>query len=123
MLNGFGILSMVFCNLSITQYYTTLFPHYRMRIACRVLQALTVCYGIITLALHQIPCVRHRFGKPKAIHEPCTINFASLAVYSSVSGMCLDLANVLLPMPIFWRLHVDFCKKVRLTLLFGFGFL
>lgn len=53
----------------------------------------------------------------------CAENIRTIWVTASVVGMLINLSNVLLPMPILWTLHVDYWKKVRLTILFGLGFL
>lgn len=111
----------VFCNLSITHLYTTLLPYTRFRIICRVLLALTVAYYISFMTVQFFSCPQ-KMDNPLAMAQKCAENNKTIWVGASAGAICIDMANVVLPMPLLWRLKVDFEKKVRLTLLFGLGF-
>lgn len=58
-----------------------------------------------------------------AMAQKCAENSRTVWVGASACAICIDMANVLLPMPILWRMNVEFNKKIRLTFLFGLGFL
>jgi len=111
-----------FCNLSITHLYTTLFPYSRFRIVCRILLVLTASFYITFMIVQFFSCPQ-KMDNALAMAKKCADNSKTLWVGASGVTMCIDLANVMLPMPILWRLNIDFNKKVRLTLLFGLGFL
>jgi hypothetical protein len=121
-LTSLSLVANVFCNLSITQLYTTLFPHRRFRIVCRILLVVISCYGIAFFVFQFFSCPRPK-KFDTAMAAVCMRNIKTTWVIASAVGMCIDFVNVLLPMPILWRLHVELGKKIRLTLLFGLGFL
>ncbi|KAL5374087.1 hypothetical protein DPSP01_012220 [Paraphaeosphaeria sporulosa] len=121
-LTSMALSANVFCNLSITQLYATLFPYTRFRIVCRALLALTVAYYISFMTVQFFSCPQ-KMDNALAMAQKCAENSRTIWVGASAGAMCIDLANVVLPLPLLWRLNVDFEKKVRLTLLFGLGFL
>ena len=121
-LTSMALSASVFCNLSITQFYTTLFPYARFRTICRILQTFTVSYYITFLIVQFFSCPQKKTNA-LAMAEACAKNSRTIWVGASAVALVLDLANVVLPMPILWRLNIDFRKKVKLTLLFGLGFL
>jgi hypothetical protein len=121
-LSTLSLLASVSCNLSITHLYTSIFPHRRFRVACHILVILTACYGIAFFVASFFSCPRPQ-RMDMAMAAECMNNIGTIWVAASAVGVCIDLANSLLPMPILWGLNVDFGRKIRLTLLFGLGFL
>ncbi|KAF2690905.1 hypothetical protein K458DRAFT_483054 [Lentithecium fluviatile CBS 122367] len=120
-LTTLSLIASVFCNLSITQLYTSMFPYRRIRMACCVLIVLTIYYGITFFVVQFFSCPRPK-RLDTAMAEICMRNIRTIWVAASVVGAFIDLANILLPLPILWGLHVELGKKIRLTLLFGLVF-
>ncbi|KAF2874682.1 hypothetical protein BDV95DRAFT_603483 [Massariosphaeria phaeospora] len=121
-LTTFTLSASVFCNLSITVLYMTLFPHRRFLIMCRVMLVLVAGYWLTFFIVQFFSCPRPKGPNRVAMAAKCAENIRTIWVSASVIGMLLDLANLLLPMPILWKLQMALKKKARLIVLFGLGF-
>jgi hypothetical protein len=114
-----------FVKMSITHFYIVLFPQSTwLHKTCKVqLLLLTLCFiaTIIPVFLSCIP-FEYTWNKSLVGGGKC-IDMKNFWLGTSVVALAFDLSCVLLPIPVFWRLKMEVRKKVKLTVLFGLGFL
>jgi hypothetical protein len=115
--------SSFFAKLSIMHFYIVLFPHTWIHNLCKIqfwLLTLSCVGSIIPIFLQ---CRPFRFIWDKSIPGGQCFDIKALWLWVSVIALLFDLACVLLPIPVFWALKTSTRKKVKLTVLFGLGFL
>jgi hypothetical protein len=111
-----------FANISISHFYTTIFPHTWLVRPCHVQMCLLVLFWITTIIASCLVCRPIEFlwdwnlpGGGKCF------DIRHLWLGCSITSLCFDASNLVMPMPILWRLRMDWRKKVRLTVVFGLG--
>ncbi|KAF2650984.1 hypothetical protein K491DRAFT_111619 [Lophiostoma macrostomum CBS 122681] len=111
-----------FANISISHFYTTIFPHLWLVRTCHVQMVLVALFWVSSVVASCLICQplaflwdRHLPGGGKCF------DIRHFWLGGSIVSLCFDTVNVVMPMPILWRLRMDWRKKVRLTVLFGLG--
>jgi hypothetical protein len=113
-----------FVKLSITHFYTVLFPTPRLLARlCRLqLLLLTLCYlaGVIPIF---VGCRPLAYTWDRTIPGVQCFDMKNFWMGTSIVAMFFDVTCVVLPIPVLWRLKLERGKKVRLVAVFGLGFL
>lgn len=107
--------------MSITHYYTTLFPHPRLFIFCRIQLIGLSLFWISGVFATFFTCRPLNYTWNKHIKGGHCHDIRHFWVGMSVISFCFDVSCVLLPMPILWQLNLGVAEKLRLTALFGIG--
>jgi hypothetical protein len=120
----FLISSSFFVKMSITHFYTVLFSHIWLHKLCRIqLYLLTLCWiaGIVPCFLACRP-LAYTWDRTLPGGGQC-FDVKRFWFWTSIVALFFDLTCVVLPIPVFWSLRTSTAKKIKLTLVFGLGFL
>ncbi|KAF2240590.1 hypothetical protein BU26DRAFT_202868 [Trematosphaeria pertusa] len=112
----------VLVNLSITHFYTRIFPQAWLVRTCKLLMVFYVFYELAAITTCFLLC-RPLAGlwDPAITHAKC-LDIRMFWTVGSAGCLGFDLTTLALPMPVLWGLRMpDWRKKVRLTVLFGLG--
>jgi len=118
----FLITSSYLTKLSITHFYITLFPHTTIHAICRLQFVLLILTGIASIIRLLTLCRPFAFAWNPRLDGKCG-DFKDFSLETSVVALVFDIACVVLPIPVVWRLKLEMGKKIRLTVLFGLGIL
>jgi hypothetical protein len=118
----FIIMSSYLTKLSITHFYITLFPHTTIHLICRLQFGLLICSCIASIIRCFTLCQPFSYAWNRSSGGKCG-NFMDFSLETSVLALVFDVTCVLLPIPVVWRLKLEWEKKIRLTVLFGLGLL
>jgi hypothetical protein len=120
-----GTLAVTFVKISLLDLFISIFAasHTFSKIA-NVLMGITASYGISFTIVTLAGCRPFAANWDKVSHPNYTcINTATFYVAQGAIGAVLDIAILLLPVPIIWNLHMKTSKKIGLILLFSIGIL
>jgi hypothetical protein len=116
-----GTLAVTFVKISLLDLLTEIFA------ACKVaniLMGISASYGISFTIVTLAGCRPFAANWDKISHPNYTcINTASFHVAHGAIGVILNIAILLLPVPIVWNLHMKTSKKVGAIFLFSIGIL
>jgi hypothetical protein len=119
----FMISASFFVKMSITHFYIILFPHTWLQKLCKAqFFLLTLCWlaGIVPCF---VGCRPFAYTWDRSIPGGECFDMKNFWFGTSIVAMFFDLTCVALPIPVFWSLKMETGKKVKLTLVFGLGFL
>ena len=108
---------------SILHFYNTMFGMSNFfRNTVFTLAAMVVCFGIGTILQEALLC--RPFAKNWNPLLPGTCGSTSATILAeAIINMLLDVAIFSLPMPLLWGLQMARRKKIKLTIIFGLGFM
>ena len=114
-------LATILCKLAILWLYTQIFTTRKFKLAAYTLMGVTVSYAFIFIPIFFTQCKPvHAAWDPVLSLTSCRPitrqEFASVAI-----NMALDLAVVVLPLPVVWSLRMPTRKKVAVSLMFSLG--
>ncbi|KAF7512747.1 hypothetical protein GJ744_000314 [Endocarpon pusillum] len=114
-------LATILCKLAILWLYTQIFTTRKFKLAAYTLMGVTVSYAFIFIPIFFTQCKPvHAAWDPVLSLTSCRPitrqEFASVAI-----NMALDLAVVILPLPVVWSLHMPTRKKIAVSLMFSLG--
>lgn len=119
----FLICASFYAKMSITHLYIVLFKHTWLTKVCKVqFVLLTLCWlgGVIPCF---VGCRPLAYTWNRTIPGGECFDLKDFWFGTSITALFFDLTCVVLPLPVVWRLKLSTAKKVRLTLVFGLGFL
>jgi hypothetical protein len=114
-------LATVFCKLAVLWLYTQIFTTRQFKLAAYIVMGATASYAFIFIPIFFTMCKPVRAAWDPVLSltncRPITHQeFASVSI-----NMALDLAVVLLPLPVVWGLRMPMRKKITVTLMFSLG--
>ena len=114
-------LAVAFPRLSVLALYLRIFTEKRYRRATWVLAAVIsgAAAAVSLTAIFQ--CSPVPYAWDRSIQGGTCINVASFYVYCSIPNVITDVAILLLPLPMIFRLHTNQSQKVGLSLIFLLG--
>lgn len=114
------LLGNVFAKLSILCLYNRIFTLSKFQLKVHAAMGFTVAYCVAFLSLFIFRCRPiSAFWNPRAGYW-CREIYAE--EFSSVSfSIVIDLAIILLPMPLLWGLQMNLTKRLALTAMFSIG--
>ncbi|KAF2684350.1 hypothetical protein K458DRAFT_30530 [Lentithecium fluviatile CBS 122367] len=118
----FLIASSYLTKLSITHFYIKLFPHNPINLICRLQFALLILTCIASIVRCFTLCWPLAYAWNRSLDGKCG-DFKDFSLETSVVALVFDITCVVLPIPVVWGLKLERGKKIRLTVLFGLGFL
>lgn len=84
--------------------------HFFFRIVCRMLLALTIAYYTSFMTVQFFSCPL-KMSNVFAMAQKCAEISRAIWVGAGAGTMCVDFANVVLPLRLLWRLNVEVEKK------------
>ncbi|KAI0601368.1 hypothetical protein F4775DRAFT_541873 [Biscogniauxia sp. FL1348] len=116
------VVAMTFVRLSILSLYIHIFSlHDRFRIACYVLMAAAVSWGVAVFILLALDCQPFAFNWDKTIPGGYCVNIAASYLSAHVINLTIDSSIAFLPTPVLWGLHMPLRRKIGITILFALG--
>lgn len=106
--------------LSVLDLYIQIFRNKSFRILSYVLMAASVGYLIMVILEAFLVCKPFAYSWNKLREGHCN-NQLMIYVSSGIVNLVIDVAIVILPMPMLWGLQLGLHKKVALTFIFGLG--
>lgn len=116
-------ISLSMTKISILLQYLRLFAVSSARIACWIVLAATVIFGIWSVFGNIFLCKPVAYWWNKSLDGHC-LDERSVWLSNSIVNMATDIIIVLIPIPVVFRLCISLKQKLSLTLLFvlgGFG--
>ncbi|KAL9077050.1 MAG: hypothetical protein Q9161_000683 [Pseudevernia consocians] len=107
--------------LAIIAIYLRIFPQKSFRIACYTVGATIIAVAIADVVAGITLCTPLRYLWDKSIVGGHCININAFYRYGPMPNIFTDLAMLLLPLPLIWRLHTSRSVKVGVTLTFLTG--
>ncbi|CAD6582767.1 MAG: hypothetical protein ASARMPREDX12_001032 [Alectoria sarmentosa] len=107
--------------LSILFFYLRIFPTKWFRISVFVLIFMDIGLGVSIVALAIFQCHPTAYLWNKAIHGGWCINQLACYRWISLPNIIIDVAMLVLPLPLVWRLQTSSENRVGLTVLFVVG--
>ena len=114
-------LAVAFPKLSILALYLRIFTEKRYRISTWVLAAIISGTAVAVSLTAIFRCSPIPYAWDKSIQGGSCINVASFYVYCSIPNVVTDVAILLLPLPMIFKLHTNQSQKVGLSLVFLLG--
>ncbi|KAF2477743.1 uncharacterized protein BDR25DRAFT_166115, partial [Lindgomyces ingoldianus] len=116
--------ALTFVKMSITHLYISLFPQVWLRITCKFLLILQLMFwaGFVIAAFLTCRPFEYLWNKKLPGGGKC-FDIHMFWLGGSIAALLFDLMCVGLPMPVLWGLKMGIAKKVKLTVMFGLGFL
>ncbi|KAI1135143.1 hypothetical protein F5Y05DRAFT_395763 [Hypoxylon sp. FL0543] len=115
------LLSCVFCKLSILFFYNRIFTIREFRRWSYTLIGVVICYCIAFFAVYMTNCRPiDQLWHPAnwgSCREMSISDFATLG-----TNIALDIAIIILPMPVLWNLHLPLRNKISISIMFSIGF-
>lgn len=116
------IASVFFIRASVVQLYITLFRRTKsFRITCYVVHILNFGYFASTVLAACLICRPIAFHWDHKIPGGICGNQKSLDLFIGIFNLFLDVAVVVLPMPVLWGLQMATQKKAAISAMFGMG--
>ena len=106
--------------LSVLDLYIQIFRNKSFRILSYVLMAASVGYLIMVILEAFLVCKPFAYSWNKLREGHCN-NQLMIYVSSGIVNLVIDVAIVILPMPMLWGLQLGLHKKLALTFIFGLG--
>lgn len=106
--------------LSVLDLYIQIFRNKPFRILSYVLMAASVGYLIMVILEAFLVCKPFAYSWNKLREGHCN-NQLMVYVSSGIVNLVIDVAIVILPMPMLWGLQLGVPKKIALTFIFGLG--
>ena len=114
-------LAVAFPKLSILALYLRIFTEKRYRISTWVLAAI-ISGTAVTVSLTAVfQCSPVPYAWDKSISGGNCIDVASFYIYISIPNVITDVAILLLPLPMIFKLHTNQSQKVGLSIVFLLG--
>lgn len=107
--------------ISVTEFYTHLFPQTWLQRICHVQIAALTMFMIAQIVADLTVCRPIQKAYDFSVDGKCG-DVRTFWLSISLIALFFDVTCVVLPMPIFWTLKLNRKKKWRLTVLFGLGF-
>lgn len=102
-------------------FYNRIFPFRRFRIASWTIIAAIVVWMVYIVLYGLLICrPLSRFWDVSPDSKPCGDYVASF-VATGIVDVLIDVAMIILPQPLLWRLKVSLADRIALTLIFGVG--
>lgn len=114
-------LAVAFPKLSILALYLRIFTEKRYRITTWVLAAIISATAIAVSLTAIFQCSPVSYAWDKSIPGGTCINLALFYVCCSIPNVITDVAILLLPIPMIFKLHTNQSQKVGLSLIFLLG--
>lgn len=106
---------------SILHLYVTIFPSERFRRICYTTMAFSMVYFISVLLETFMLCKPVRFNWDKTVPGTCDPNSLIAYIVAGTINLVIDIVVVVLPMPILWKLHLSWPKKIGVMSMFSLG--
>lgn len=110
-----------FVKISILHLYTTIFIGKRFMTIVHTIMAMSVGYAVAVFFQDIFLCWPIAKNWDKTITGSCGSTIQAYEAFGIIN-LTIDLAIVVLPMPLLWGLQLPVAKKIALTAIFGIGF-
>ena len=117
------MMSLVFLKLTFLFHYYRLMSVSNVRYVFLAAIALVVAWAISQAIMAFVQCIPLQGVWDHRIHAKCIPNTVTLWYFNGVFNIVTDVAILLLPIPIVWKLELPRSQKILLTCIFGLGFL
>lgn len=111
--------AVVFPKLAILVLYLRIFTKRRDRIACWIIGALMVANCVGAMGAGFFICIPLEFLWNKTIHGGHCININAWYRWRSVMNVLTDVAMLVLPVPVIWKIQIS--KTVKIGIIFTLG--
>ena len=109
-----------FIRASILVLYIRIFLTNSFRITCYVVHGFNAAFFVCTIISTCLICRPISYTWDQSTKGTCG-NQKSLELFIGIFNLLLDVALVILPMPVLWGLQMAISKKVVLSCMFGLG--
>ena len=117
------ITSVFFIRACVLQLYIRIFCTKSFRIACYIVHIVNAAYFVSTVLAASLICRPFAYNWDQTIPGGTCGDQKRLDVFIGVFNLLMDVAVVVLPMPVLWGLQMPMAKKLVLTGMFGMGIL
>ena len=116
------VASVTFIRTSIIALYLHLFPARIFHKICYSVIAVNLCFFVSVVLADCLICrpISYRWDRHFGAHGSCGVQ-KPLDFYIGISNLILDVAAVVLPMPVLWGLKMAMAKRIMLVVMFGLG--
>lgn len=118
MINGPGI---TLPKLAILCLYLRIFQVKPYRFATFVIGGILIATWIASWSVAFAMCTPYSFQWNKSIEGGTCLNEFSFYIWMGIPSIATDLAMIILPMPIIWRLQTSIGQRIGLTITFVAG--
>jgi hypothetical protein len=110
--------------ISICLFYNRIFPFRYSQIASWAIIAFTVAWTVGAFIFASASCRPLKaVWDPQALPHACLTSTVPLTILFGVVDILIDVAILLLPMPLLYKLRVSLIEKIGLFCIFGGGIL
>jgi hypothetical protein len=119
----FYMMSLVFLKLAFLFQYYRLMSVSKMRYVFLAAIGIVVAWAISQAIMAFLQCVPLQGVWDHRINAKCIPRTVTLWYFNGVFNIVTDVAILVLPLPILWKLELPRSQKILLTCIFGLGFL
>lgn len=113
--------AVLFPKLAILAIYLRIFNTAPYRIACWVLAAILTANCIATTVAGFLTCIPLEYLWDHTIPGGHCFNINAYFRWASITNIVTDVAMLILPLPVIWRIHTSRSIKLGLTFTFATG--
>ncbi|KAF2679344.1 hypothetical protein K458DRAFT_422378 [Lentithecium fluviatile CBS 122367] len=106
--------------LSMLHLYVTIFPSARFKLFAKAIAGFTLCYCLTILLETFLLCRPFRYNWDKSINGYCA-NEQLAYLTAGIINLLLDVAIIVLPLPILWKLQMALTKKFGIAFMLSIG--
>jgi hypothetical protein len=107
--------------LAVVCIYLKIFTDKASRLCCWIVASALAIGPVITVPIIAFQCTPTGYLWNKTIVGGHCLNQAHMFRYGSIPNIVTDVAMLLLPMPLIWRLHASIKVKIGLLITFLLG--
>lgn len=114
---------LAFIKFSILAFYRRVFPTGELRITTYILIGVITAWWIAAVLVSVLSCTPAKFDWDSTKHNGHCIGASGFILRNSIPNIATDVAILLLPLPVIWKLQLPIRKKVAVTVIFSLGIL
>ncbi|CAF9903843.1 MAG: hypothetical protein ALECFALPRED_003006 [Alectoria fallacina] len=113
--------AVTFIRASVLALYIRIFRTKSFRMTCYVVHGINAAFGATTILGACLICQPVSFNWERSIPGGYCGDQKSLDLFIGIFNLLMDVAVVMLPMPVLWGLQMAVGKKITLSSMFGLG--
>ena len=110
-----------FVKFSVLHFYKSIFRNQSIEFAIYLTAGLTFCYWLATIFGAFFLCRPFEFNWNKLIVDGTCGDLIKYYLSTGIVNLLIDVIIVALPLPVLWKLQLDFSRKLSLTVIFSLG--
>lgn len=113
--------AVLFVRASVLHLYTHIFRKKAFRVVCYIIHGINTIFFVSTVLTACLICHPIAYNWDRTIPGGGCGDQKRLDLFIGIFNLLMDVAVLILPMPVLWGLQMAVSKKIVLSLIFGMG--